>query len=133
MVSEELNDIEIAPPEVVREAARTFAAALSETGQYKVFEKALEQLDDDQAARDAIAAFQAKQQSLQMMIKLNAVSAADKAELERLQSVYLEKASVINYLQAQQALMAICRATSEILSQSIGLNYSASCGSGCCG
>jgi cell fate (sporulation/competence/biofilm development) regulator YlbF (YheA/YmcA/DUF963 family) len=129
----ELDELEIAPPEVVRQAARNFAASLSETRQFIDFEEAAERLNTDQQAQKAIAAFQTKQQSLQMMIRLNAVSPADQSELERLQHAYLNEASVVGYIQAQQELVAICQAAGEIISQAIGLNYSASCGASCCG
>lgn len=133
MTHKELDELEIAPPEVVRQAARNFAASLSETRQFIDFEEAAERLKIDQQAQKAIAAFQTKQLSLQMMIRLNAVSPADQSELERLQHAYQNEASVVGYLQAQQELVAICQATGEIISQAIGLNYSASCGASCCG
>ena len=126
MTHKELDELEIAPPEVVRQAARNFAASLSETRQFIDFEEAAERLNNDQQAQKAIAAFQTKQQSLQMMIRLNAVSPADQSELEGLQRAYLNEASVIGYIQAQQELVAICQAAGEIISQAIGLNYSAS-------
>jgi len=133
MIHDELNELEIAPPEVVRQAARNFAATLSEIRPFMDFEAAAERLNHDQPAQKAIADFQTKQQSLQMMIRLNAVAPADQAELERLQHAYLSEASVVDYIQAQQALVAICQAAGEIISQAIGLNYSASCGASCCG
>jgi len=77
----DLNELEVAPPEVVRQAARDFAAALAETPQFKAYEKAADRLNHDPAAQQAIDAFQAKRQSLQAMLLLNAVSEADKAEL----------------------------------------------------
>ena len=64
---------------------------------------------------------------------LNAVPAEDKTELEHLQQDFMSQPSVVAYLQAQNDLMALSQACASLLSQATGLNYSASCGSSCCG
>jgi len=128
----DLNELELAPPEVVRQAARDFAVALSETPQFRAHEEATERLNQDPMAQRAIDAFQAKRESLQAMLLLNAVSEADKAELQRLQQMFASAPAVVAYAQAQADLMAICQASADWLSEAIGLNYAAACGSGCC-
>ena len=128
----DLNELELAPPEVVRQAARDFAVALSETPPFKAYEEATDRLNRDTAAQQAIDAFQAKRQSLEAMLMLNAVSDADRAELQRLQNVFSSTPAVVAYAQAQADLMTICRTAADFLSQAIGLNYAAACGSGCC-
>ena len=128
----DLNELEVAPPEVVRQSARDFAVALSETPQFKAYEEALERLNHDTVAQRAIDAFQSKQQSLQALLMLNAVSEADKAELQRLQRAFSSAPAVVAYAQAQADLMVICQASADWLSEAIRLNYAAACGSGCC-
>lgn len=132
MTSEEINGVEVAPPSVVRQAARDFAEALAETTQFVAFETAAEQLNKDLAAQKAIEVFQTKQQSLQIMLRLNAISPEDRAELQRLQQAYLSEPSVKTCLEAQAELISICQAAAERISQSIGLNYAAACGASCC-
>ncbi len=127
-----LNELELAPPEVVRQAACDFAAVLAETPQFKAYEEAAERLNHDPVAQRAIDAYQAKRESLQAMLMLNAVSEADQAELQRLQNVFSSAPAVMAYAQAQADLMAICQASADGLSEAIGLNYAAACGSGCC-
>ena len=127
-----LNELELAPPEVVRQAARDFAAALAETPQFKAYEEAVERLNHDPAAQRAIDAYRAKRESLQAMLMLNAVSEADQAELQRLQNVFRSAPAVMAFAQAQADLMAICQAVADGLSEAIGLNYAAACSSGCC-
>jgi len=127
-----LNDLELAPPSVVRQAARDFAIALAETPQFKAFEQASERLRHDQAAQRAIEAYQAKQQSLQMLLMLNAVGREDQAELERLRQAFLAEPSVAAYLQAQADFAALCQAAADLLSRHIGLSFTAACGPGCC-
>jgi cell fate (sporulation/competence/biofilm development) regulator YlbF (YheA/YmcA/DUF963 family) len=129
----ELNDLEIASPSVVRQAAYDFAAALVDTPQYAKFVAASERLNKDAEAQQAMQAFQEKQLSLQMLLQLNAVGLEDRAELERLSQAFLSKPSVQAYFEAQAGLTSICQAAAELISQSIGLNYSAICGSSCCG
>ena len=127
-----LNELELAPPEVVRQAACDFAAVLAETPQFKAYEEAAERLNHDPVAQRAIDAYQAKRESLQAMLMLNAVSEADQAELQRLQNVFSSAPAVMAYAQAQADLMAICQAVADGLSEAIGLNYAAACSSGCC-
>jgi cell fate (sporulation/competence/biofilm development) regulator YlbF (YheA/YmcA/DUF963 family) len=127
-----LNEWELAPPEVIRQSARDFAVALAETPQFKTFEAATDRLNNDSIAQHAMEAFQAKQESLQAMLMLNAVSAAERAELERLHIAFMSQPSVAAYFQTQADLMAICQASADWLSEAIGLNFAAACGSGCC-
>ena len=127
-----LNELELAPPEVVRQSARDFAAALAETPQFKAYDEAAERLNHDVEAQRVIDEFQAKRQALQAQLMLNAVSEADKAELQRLQDAFSNTPAVMAYAQAQADLMAICQAAADWLSEAIGLNYAAACSSGCC-
>jgi cell fate (sporulation/competence/biofilm development) regulator YlbF (YheA/YmcA/DUF963 family) len=127
-----LNELEIAPPDVVRQSARDFATALAETPQYQTFEAAVQRLYADEVAMAALAAYQTLQQSLQTMLMLNAVSEHDRAELERLRLAYADRPSVQAFAQAQTELISLCQTTANVLSQYIGLNYAASCSSGCC-
>ncbi len=128
----DLNELELAPSEVVRQAARDFALALAETPQFKAYEEAIDRLNHDTAAQQAIDAFQAKRESLQALLLLNAVSEADQAELQRLQNVFSSTPAVMAYAQAQADLMTICQTAADVLSQAIGLNYAVACSSGCC-
>lgn len=127
-----LNDLELAPPSVIRQAARDLATALAETPQFKAFEQANERLRYDQAAQRAIEAYQTKQQSLQMLFMLNAVGQDEQAELERLRQAFLAEPAVAAYLQAQEQFAALCQEAADLLSRHIGLSFTAACGPGCC-
>ncbi len=127
-----LNELELAPPEVVRQSARDFATALAETQQFQTFETAVQRMYDDEVAMLALEAYQTKQRSLQTMLMLNAASDQERAELERLRLAYAARPSVEAFAQAQAELTSLCQTTADLLSQYIGLNYAASCGSGCC-
>lgn len=116
----------------VREATRAFAQALTETAEYEAFEGAASRLRDDQLAQQAIAAYQSKQRSLEVMLMLNAVSAEDQVELERLRQAFLSEPTVVAYFQAQEDLTALCQASADLLSERIGLSFAAACGPGCC-
>lgn len=129
----ELNEIEVAPPPVVRAAARDFAATLAETLQFKAFERAYEALSHDTAAQQALSTYRDKAESLRALLRLNAVSEAERAELERLKQDYLTRASVQAYAAAEAELTALCQQAAGMISSAIGLNYAASCGASCCG
>lgn len=116
----------------VRTAANAFAQTLTESAEFQAFEQSAERLAQDEIAQKAILTFQNKQKSLQMLLRLNAVSPADRAELEGLQRAYLNRPSVIDYLKAQEELTIICQAAANLLSEKIGLSFAAACGPGCC-
>ncbi|MDA0236105.1 MAG: YlbF family regulator [Proteobacteria bacterium] len=90
-----LNELEVAPLEVVPRAAHDFAAVLAAAPQFSAFEEAAYAFQQDEAAQAALQAYQARQQSLQMMLMLNAVNAEDRAELTRLWDLYASQNGVI--------------------------------------
>jgi cell fate (sporulation/competence/biofilm development) regulator YlbF (YheA/YmcA/DUF963 family) len=98
---------------------------------FQRFEQASERLQADAAAQAAMNAFQQKQRSLHALLMLNAVSPADRSELERLQEVFFGQPTVTALLEAQEDLRAVCRAAAGILSERIGLPFAAACGPGC--
>lgn len=116
----------------VRKAARAFARALAETAEFQALEHATERLRQDETAQHVVKAFQSKQQSLQMMLILDAVSPEDRDEIERLRQAFFSKPSVTSYLQAQENLTVVCQAAADLLSQRVGLSFAAACGPGCC-
>ena len=128
-----LNEIEAASPAVVYTAGRDFAAALAETAQFKAFEQAHEALSQDVTAQQTLAVYRNKVDSLSVLLKLNAASEAERAELEQLRQDYLTRASVQAYAAAQAELTSLCQEAAGKISAAIGLNYAASCGTSCCG
>ena len=116
----------------VRVAARAFAEALAESAEFQAFEQTADRLRQDKTAQRVIRAYQTKEQSLQAVLMLDAVSAQDQAELERLRQAFLSHPTVAAYLQAQENLTAVCQAAADVLSQRIGLSFTAACGPGCC-
>lgn len=127
------EDIEVASPQVVKQAAHDFAAALAETPQFKAFEQAAYAFRQDHLAQQALQAFQEKQQSLRALLMLNALSTEQRDELEQLQSTLFNLAVVQDYLTAQAELASLCQVIGDMLSESIGLNYATACGVSCCG
>jgi cell fate (sporulation/competence/biofilm development) regulator YlbF (YheA/YmcA/DUF963 family) len=116
----------------IDQTIRNFAMALTEADVFQVFEIAAQNLRQDQEAQEVIAAFQEKQNSLQMMLKLNAVSPEDRGELERLRDAFVSHPTIAAYLQAQENLTTTCQAIAQLLNQSTGLSFSTACRPGCC-
>ncbi len=128
------QDIEISSEEVVKQAARDFAAALSETPQFKTFEQTDFAFRQDQAAQQALIALQEKQQSLRPMMLLNALTTDQRIELQSLQTAFTSQPVVQAYFSAQAEFSALCQALGDQLTQAIGLNYASICASSsCCG
>ncbi len=132
MTNPALTDLELVLSPAVRRAAQNFATALSETSQFKKFEEMTQTFQHDQGAQQAIASFKARQHALKAMIMLNAISDAERAELERLRQAVLTNPTYAAYRQAQDDLIVLCRATDGLLTSSIGLSLSAACSTGCC-
>ena len=132
-MEDKANDIEIAPPSVVKQAARNFASVLSETPQFKSFEQAAECFRQDQDAQQAMKAFQEKQRDWRALIMLNALSPEQRAELDTLKNAFVSQPVVEEYFKAQSDLATLCQTLGDAISESIGLNYAATCGVSCCG
>ena len=114
------------------QAAREFAAVLAETSEYQAFDEAQLRLRRDPAAQEAIRAFQERQQSLQMMLMLGALSEADRGDLQHLQREMLAQPTVRGYVEAQEQLGLLCQEVAGLISEVVGLSFAASCGPGCC-
>ena len=127
------DDIEIAPPSVVKQAARDFAATLAESPQFKGLEQAAEHFRLDPVAQQAYGTYQEKQIGWRALMMLNALSAEQKAELEDLQNAFVNQTVVREYFKAQAEFETLCQSLGDAISESIGLNYSAACGVSCCG
>jgi cell fate (sporulation/competence/biofilm development) regulator YlbF (YheA/YmcA/DUF963 family) len=133
MVDSTITNEGVTAREAVRQATHDVASALAETPEFRAFEQARERLRQDRAAQQAIDVYQAKLQSLQALLQLNAVSAEDQAELERLRRAALEQRSLIEYSRAQEDLKRLCQAVGDSLSARVGLDFaSVACAGGCC-
>lgn len=132
MISDFVDGLEVASPTVVRQATRDFAAALAMSPEFKRVEEAAAVLQDDAGARQVMLAYQEKQQALQAVLLLGALSAGEQAELETLRQSYLEEPVVAAYLRAQDELRALCQQTGAALSMYIDFDFAAACAGGCC-
>ncbi len=132
MTDQMMTDLGTAPPAVVRQAARDFAAALAATPQFGAFDEAEQMLRQDQEAQRAIGAYQSRQQSMRMALMLGSATPEERAELVRLQQEFLKQPTVALFLRAQNDLMAVCRVAPDLLSDQIGLNFAGACKKGCC-
>jgi cell fate (sporulation/competence/biofilm development) regulator YlbF (YheA/YmcA/DUF963 family) len=128
------NDLEIASKTVVMQSARQFAETMSDTPQFKEFEQSYFAYRQDEAAQMVLQEFQKKQASLQAVLMLNAVSDEDRQELQRLHDRFYSQTTVMRYIKAQEVLIAISQEVGDLLSNTIGLDFGASCKTGgCCG
>ena len=128
------NDLEVAPREVVMQAATQFAGALAELPQFRAFEQALYNFRQDADTQNAIRVFQEKQAALKPMLMLNAASAEDRQELQARLDRVDQQPAVIAYNQALSSLIAISQELGDVLSNATGLDYASVCRTGgCCG
>jgi cell fate (sporulation/competence/biofilm development) regulator YlbF (YheA/YmcA/DUF963 family) len=110
-----------------------FASAVTATPEWLAWEEASMRVRSDSSAQRASAAYDERLRALRLNLMLQAASAEEEADLERLHDALIAEPSVVAYREAEAALKDLCRATAERLSRAIGLDYAASCATGCCG
>lgn len=125
----DMTAVDILP---IRGAVYDFATLLADTREFQCFEMASNVLKHDAAAQRSIHAYQTKYEALRIMLMLNAVSLDDHAELADLEQAFLADPAVNSYLQAEANLRVLCQTIAVVLSDRIGLDFAAACGSGCC-
>ena len=114
--------------------AGTFGAALRASPEFAALLAANDALSADAAATAAIEAFGARQAELRTEAMMGVLTAAQRAELERLQKAMLAVPTVASYVAATAAFQAVCRETAVVVSAQIGLDFAANSRSGgCCG
>ncbi|MDW7755944.1 MAG: YlbF family regulator [Brevefilum sp.] len=129
-----LNELEIASKSVVMDSAQRFTEALAESPQFRAFEDVYQAFRDDNIAQTAYKALRDKQESLSMMMTLNAIDEEERSMLNKLESQFLSLQSVQRYIEAQNALIALCQEIGDIFSDAVGLNFGLACRvGGCCG
>lgn len=126
----QLNDLDLSTE--VREAVRHFGLELTNTPQFVQFKQAAEALEQDEEAQRALAAYQQKQQSLQVVIRLNALTDEERLELDRLHEAVFSRSTVTEYIQAQNAVVELFSAVNDVVSNRLGLRFAQRRG-GCCG
>lgn len=115
-------------------AAGTFGTALRGSPEFVRLRTAGAALGTDDAAQQAIEAFNRCQSELGLEIRLGTLDASQQAEIERLQAELLAFPTVAEYVAAQSAFEAICRETAELVSSEIDIDFAANCrAGGCCG
>ena len=116
------------------EAAGAFGAALRASPEFNALFAANEALSADAGATAAIEAFGARQAALRTEAMMGILTAAQRAELERLQKSMLAVPTVASYVAATEAFGAVCRETAVVVSAQIGIDFAANCRTGgCCG
>ena len=115
-------------------AAGTLGAALRASPEFAALLAANDALSADVRAITAIEAFGARQAELRTEAMMGILTAAQRADLERLQKTMYAVPTVANYVAATEAFGAVCRETAAVVSAQIGIDFAANCRSGnCCG
>ena len=115
-------------------AAGTFGEALRGSPEFAALLAAESALSADATANAAIEAFGNVQAELRTEAMMGILTAAQRAELERLQKAMLAVPTVATYIAATATFQAVCRETAAVVSAQIGIDFAANCRSGgCCG
>jgi len=115
-------------------AAGAFGTALHGSPEFVRLRDAGAALGKDDAAQEAIAAFNGCQSELRLEIRLGTLDPAQQAQLEGFQAAMLAFPTVGEYIAAQGAFEVICHETAGLVSSEIGIDFAANCRSGgCCG
>ncbi len=115
-------------------AAGTFGAVLRASPEFGALLAANHALVADARATAAIEAFGDRQSELRTEAMMGILTAAQSADLERLQKAMYAVPTVASYVAATEAFGAVCRETAEIVTARIGIDFAANSRSGgCCG
>ena len=115
-------------------AAGRFGAALRASPEFAALLAANDALTADAKATAAIEAFGDRQAELRTEAMMGILTAAQRAELERLQKAMYAVPTVATYVAATEAFGAVCRETAVVVSAEIGIDFAANSRSGgCCG
>lgn len=115
-------------------AAGAFGSALRESPEFVRLRTAGADLGADDAAQEAVEAFNRCHSELELEIRLGTLDAGQRAEIEQLQAAMLAFPTVAEYLAAQSVFEGICGETAELVSGEIGIDFAANCrAGGCCG
>jgi cell fate (sporulation/competence/biofilm development) regulator YlbF (YheA/YmcA/DUF963 family) len=115
-------------------AAGTFGGALRASPEFGALRAANDALVADVAATAVIEAFADRQAELRTEAMMGILTAAQRAELERLQKTMYAIPTVASYVAATEAFGAVCRETAVVVSAQIGIDFAANSRSGgCCG
>jgi cell fate (sporulation/competence/biofilm development) regulator YlbF (YheA/YmcA/DUF963 family) len=115
-------------------AAGTFGTALRASPEFVRLLAAGASLGADDAAQEAIDAFNTLQSELRLEIRMGVLDAAQRANLQRVQATMLAFPTVSEYVAAQTDFEGICRETAALVTSEIGVDFAANCRSGgCCG
>ena len=131
--SSELGAVSRATETEVLLAAGTFGTALRRGPEFERLRAAGAALGVDDAAQEAIEAFNRCQSDLQLEMRLGKVDARQQAEFDGFQAAVFAFPTVAEYVAAQSAFEAICRETATLVSSEIGIDFAANCRAGCCG
>jgi cell fate (sporulation/competence/biofilm development) regulator YlbF (YheA/YmcA/DUF963 family) len=115
-------------------AAGAFGTALRGSPEFVRLRDAGAALGKDDAAQEAIQAFNGCQSELRLEIRLGTLDATQQAQLEGFHAAMLAFPTVAEYVAAQGAFEEVCRETAGLVSSEIGIDFAANCRSGgCCG
>jgi cell fate (sporulation/competence/biofilm development) regulator YlbF (YheA/YmcA/DUF963 family) len=115
-------------------AAGAFGAALRASPEFAALLAANDALTADAGATAAIEAFGDRQAELRTEALMGVLTAAQRAELERLQTAMYAIPTVASYVAATEAFKSVCRETAVVVSAQIGIDFAANSRSGgCCG
>ena len=115
-------------------AAGAFGIALRASPEFGALLAANDALSADAGATAAIEAFGDRQAELRTEAMMGVLTAAQRAELERLQKTMYAIPTVATYVAATEAFGAVCRETAAVVTAQIGIDFAANSRSGgCCG
>ena len=112
----------------VNDALREFVDAIKDCEQYRTFREARQRLDEDEDAQQLLQTYQQKQIQLQR----SGHDPEIMAELRDVKSEMDDNETISDYMQAEEALIAMLNRTNDVISERIDEEFARSTGGGCC-
>lgn len=115
-----------------QEAVANCASALRQSKALTEFKRCADALEQDSGAQEGLRALQEKRDSIRALMLLNALSEADRDELQRLERAVYTNPVIDAYLHAEEQAAELCREVNDRISAAIGMRFALK-RSSCCG
>ena len=119
--------------DAVREAIQEFSKSITETRQFKIWEKNLRDVANDKEALALSRQVRQEQGAIREGAEREPVHFGRQQRIEKLLELYEARPTVIAYREAEGHFRALCMQANADLSEGLGMDFASHCARGCCG
>jgi cell fate (sporulation/competence/biofilm development) regulator YlbF (YheA/YmcA/DUF963 family) len=119
--------------DTVREAILEFSTSITETPQFKIWEKKLRDVANDKEALALSSQIRQEQGAAREGAAREPAYSGRQQRIEKLFERYEARPTVTAYREAEGIFRALCMQANAAVSESLGIDFASHCSRGCCG